>query len=164
MGNPPNGVGVGYGPGWLFEFNLAESWIAYAIVFVVLGASLLVERAWCRYACPPGGVISPAILVVTLLGSVWISQATGVWSISGRTEVDVNDMTPADLKGWMTLQQVMDGLHISQAELYALGNIPADVPPTTALKDLEGLVPDKANNRKTLRACGSVLECRAEGR
>jgi polyferredoxin len=47
-----------FGLGWLFEFNLAEQWISYAIVFVILGASLLVERAWCRYACPLGGVIS----------------------------------------------------------------------------------------------------------
>lgn len=47
-----------FGLGWLFEFNLAESWIAYAVVIVVLGASLFVERAWCRYACPLGGAIS----------------------------------------------------------------------------------------------------------
>ena len=44
--------------GWLFEFNWAEHWIAYAIAFLVLGSSLLVERAWCRYACPLGGAIS----------------------------------------------------------------------------------------------------------
>lgn len=49
-----------FGLGWLFEFNLAESWFAYAIVIVVLGASLFVERAWCRYACPLGGAISLA--------------------------------------------------------------------------------------------------------
>lgn len=47
-----------FGLGWLFEFNLAESWFAYAVVLVVLGASLFVERAWCRYACPLGGAIS----------------------------------------------------------------------------------------------------------
>lgn len=44
--------------GWLFEFNWAEQWPAYVIALVVLGASLLVERAWCRYACPLGGAIS----------------------------------------------------------------------------------------------------------
>ncbi len=47
-----------FGLGWLFEFNLAASWIAYALALVVLVASLFVERAWCRYACPLGGVIS----------------------------------------------------------------------------------------------------------
>ncbi len=47
-----------FGLGWLFEFNLAERWFAYGVVIVVLGASLFVERAWCRYACPLGGAIS----------------------------------------------------------------------------------------------------------
>lgn len=47
-----------FGLGWLFEFNLAESWFAYAVVIIVIVASLFVERAWCRYACPLGGAIS----------------------------------------------------------------------------------------------------------
>lgn len=47
-----------FGLGWLFEFNLAASWFAYAVVIVILLASLFFERAWCRYACPLGGAIS----------------------------------------------------------------------------------------------------------
>lgn len=47
-----------FGLGWLFEFNLAEQWPAYAITGAVLLGSLLVERAWCRYLCPLGGLIS----------------------------------------------------------------------------------------------------------
>ncbi len=47
-----------FGLGWLFDFNLATSWGAYAVVIVVIGGSLFVERAWCRYACPLGGAIS----------------------------------------------------------------------------------------------------------
>ncbi|MGE5139182.1 MAG: 4Fe-4S binding protein, partial [Rudaea sp.] len=47
-----------FGLGWLFEFNLASSWIPYTIAVVVLIASLFVERAWCRFACPLGGAIS----------------------------------------------------------------------------------------------------------
>ncbi len=47
-----------FGLGWLFEFNLTESWLAYAVAIVVIVASLFVERAWCRYACPLGGAIS----------------------------------------------------------------------------------------------------------
>ena len=47
-----------FGLGWLFKFNFAESWGAYAVAIVIIIASLFVERAWCRYACPLGGAIS----------------------------------------------------------------------------------------------------------
>jgi hypothetical protein len=82
------------------------------------------------------------IVIAALLGSALIAQAGGFWSTSGRMAVDPATMTAADIKGWMTLQQVMDGLKISQADLYAAGNIPMDVPSSTALKDLDGIVPD----------------------
>jgi hypothetical protein len=82
----------------------------------------------------------PILLIVALLGTVLAAQAMGAWSVSGRDAVDVSKMTAADLKGWMTLQQVMDGLKISQDELYAVGNIPADTPASTALKELERFV------------------------
>lgn len=43
---------------WIFEPDLATMWPALAIVVAVLGASMLVERAWCRYLCPLGGALS----------------------------------------------------------------------------------------------------------
>jgi polyferredoxin len=46
------------GLGWIFEFNLAENWLAYLVALVVVGVVLFVPRAWCRYACPLGGAIS----------------------------------------------------------------------------------------------------------
>ena len=82
----------------------------------------------------------PILLIVALLGTTFTAQALGVWSTSGRDSVDVTKLTPADLKGWMTLQQIIDGLPISQTELYRVGGIPADTPPTTALKDLEAVI------------------------
>lgn len=84
----------------------------------------------------------PLLVIVALLGTVGIAQVAGAWTTSGRTAIDYANMTPDDLKGWMTLQQVMSGLKISQADLYALANIPGDVPTSTALKDLEEIVPD----------------------
>lgn len=84
----------------------------------------------------------PVIVIAALLGSSLIAQAGGFWSTSGRTSVNMDNLTAVDLKGWMTLQQVMDGMKISKEQLYAAGNIPLDVPVSTALKDLEGIVPD----------------------
>ncbi len=91
---------------------------------------------------PVNRFLMPIVVIVTLLGFVFGSQALGVWATSGRETVNLEQIKPADVKGWMTLQQIIDGVPISQAELYALVNIPADVPPSTALKDMEPLVPD----------------------
>ena len=82
----------------------------------------------------------PIILIVALFGTVFTAQAMGFWTTSGRDAVDVTKLTATDLKGWMTLQQVIDGLPISQAELYQLGGIPSDTPPDKALKDLETVI------------------------
>lgn len=84
----------------------------------------------------------PIIVIAALLGSSLIAQAGGFWSTSGRTSVNLDNLTAVDLKGWMTLQQVMDGMKVSKEQLYAAGNIPLDVPTSTALKELEGIVPD----------------------
>ena len=86
--------------------------------------------------------LMPAIVIAALLGTTFIAQAAGFWSTSGRDAIDMGSMSAADIKGWMTLQQVMDGLKISKEELYAIGGVPLDVSPDTALKDLEGIVPD----------------------
>lgn len=85
--------------------------------------------------------LAPAVVIVTLVGFVFGAQATGLWSTSGRTAVDLQQMAPADLKGWMTLQQVSDGVGIPHDELYALAGVPEDVPANTALKELEQLAP-----------------------
>jgi len=86
--------------------------------------------------------IMPVVLIAALLGTVYAAQAMGHWSTSGRTAIDPSRMTAADLKGWMTLQQVIDGLQVPKDIVYDLGKIPADVPTSTALKDLEKIVPD----------------------
>jgi hypothetical protein len=86
--------------------------------------------------------LMPVIVIVALLGTTLIAQAAGLWSTSGKDSTDLENMSAAGIKGWMTLQQVMDGLNISKEELYAVGGIPLDISPETALKDLEGVVPD----------------------
>jgi hypothetical protein len=84
----------------------------------------------------------PILALAFFLGTVLVAQAAGVWVTNGRAGTDLTRLTPADLKGWMTLQDVMNGLHISQADLYAAGNVPTTIPPTTALNKLEAQVPE----------------------
>jgi hypothetical protein len=86
-------------------------------------------------------LVVPLAVIVALLGTVAAAQAAGLWTVTGRLAVEPGKLVPADLKGWMTLQQVIDGVGISQAELYGVGGLPPEVPPSTALKDLEELVP-----------------------
>lgn len=83
----------------------------------------------------------PMIIIVALFATVFTAQAMGQWSTSGKTAIDMTKLTPADIKGWMTIQDVIDGLKVPPEWVYQAGKIPADVPATTAMKDLEKLVP-----------------------
>ena len=83
----------------------------------------------------------PILALVLLLGTVGIAQAAGWWVVSGREMVDLTQLTSGDeVKGWMTLQQVADGTGIETAALLAKLGLPADMPPATVLKDIEGIV------------------------
>ena len=82
----------------------------------------------------------PLFGVVPMVAIVLIAQLTGNWSTSGRATVDLANMKPEDIKGWMTWQEVSDGFGIPLDELYALTGVPKDIPPTTAMKDMEGLL------------------------
>ncbi len=82
----------------------------------------------------------PLVVLVALLGTIAIAQVAGGWSTNGRTSVNTTQLTPDDIKGWMTLQQLIDGLPITHDELYALAGIPTDISPATALKDLESFI------------------------
>ncbi|HBX79650.1 MAG: 4Fe-4S binding protein [Propionibacteriaceae bacterium] len=43
---------------WLFEFELATMWVPLTILALILGASLVVDRFWCRYLCPLGATFA----------------------------------------------------------------------------------------------------------
>lgn len=84
--------------------------------------------------------LMPAVVLVVLLGTVAIAQATGNFVTSGKGMVDLANLAPEDIKGWMTWQNISDGFAIPVEELYALLNVPADIPPSTAIKDMETLL------------------------
>ncbi len=87
--------------------------------------------------------VAPLLAIALFVGTVAVAQATGYWIVSGKQMVDVENLSSSsDLRGWMTLQQVSDGLGIEQAEMYTLLGIPADIPASTALKEMETLLPD----------------------
>jgi hypothetical protein len=107
----------------------------------------------------------PAIALLLGAGVVVAAQATGHWATTGRdavaaataragtgsgdggsgTGADATALpaTPADVKGWMTLQQVVDAGFpgVTEAALRARFAIPSATTLATALKDLDGSVP-----------------------
>lgn len=88
--------------------------------------------------------VAPIAFLVIMFGTIGVAQASGQWITSGRQQVVAGEqLTAADLKGWMTLQQASDGLGIPLSDLVALIAPPAGVSldGQTAFKDVEGLVP-----------------------
>ncbi|MBM3120758.1 MAG: hypothetical protein FJZ97_01070 [Chloroflexi bacterium] len=85
----------------------------------------------------------PLLVGTALLGSVGIAQATGLWEVSGKQAIAPGGMTTSeDVRGWMTLQQIADGFGLGLDDLYRLAGVPQEVPPETALKDLEAVLTD----------------------
>jgi hypothetical protein len=85
----------------------------------------------------------PILAVVALLGSVWIAKAAGTWQTSGRGQILLDESGQADplgIKGWMTLHEVSEIYGVPLDDLYDMIGAGAEVPPDTALKDLEKLV------------------------
>jgi hypothetical protein len=85
----------------------------------------------------------PIIAVLALLGSVWVAKAAGVWQTSGRGVILVDEAGEADpegIKGWMTLYDVSSVYGVPLDALYTMIGAGPEVPPETALKDLEKLV------------------------
>lgn len=90
--------------------------------------------------------INPLIyggLVLAVFFSVILGfQAAGAWSVSGMVTANGEAVQPSadnidSIKGWMTLEQVTHTFNVPLAELLKQFELPANTPPTTALKDLE---------------------------
>ncbi len=89
-----------------------------------------------------------AALVLTLfLGVIETARLAGVWSTSGKLtasgeQVQITGADPAEIKGWMTIADVITAYHVPKEQFYAQFALPADLPITTPLKEIEPLVPD----------------------
>ncbi len=87
--------------------------------------------------------LMPILGAVLFFGSYGVGLVTNTWSTSGKAAVVAGQLTPADLKGWMTIREAAAGLGVPAPELLALVEAPAGsgVTVDTAFKDLEALVP-----------------------
>lgn len=86
-----------------------------------------------------------AVVLVLFLGIIQGAQAAGMWSTSGKVTASGEKITatgtdPAEIKGWMTISEVMSAYKMTKDEFYTGVGLPADLPETTAFKDIEKLV------------------------
>lgn len=93
------------------------------------------------------GLAYAALVLLLFFGTIQIAQQAGLWSVSGKytpegKPVQLTGADPAEVKGWMTIQAVLDAYHVDKNALYVEFAIPADVPPSAALKELEEVAPD----------------------
>jgi hypothetical protein len=93
------------------------------------------------------GLAYAALVLLLFFGTIQISQQAGLWSVSGKytpegKPVQLTGADPAEVKGWMTIQAVLDAYQVDKDALYAEFAIPADVPASAALKELEETAPD----------------------
>jgi hypothetical protein len=114
-----------------------------------------------RFATSRAPAVAVPLLAVLLGGGVVVAaQATGHWATTGRDAISVSadgggvpgsgsgadtsalPASPDEVKGWMTLQQVLDAGFpgVTEAGLREQFRIPVSVGLTSALKDLDGLV------------------------
>ncbi len=93
-------------------------------------------------------LLAYAVLVLVLfLGVIQAAKLAGVWSTSGKLtasgeQVQITGADPAEIKGWMTIEQVITAYRVPKDLFYAQFQIPTDLPVATPLKDIEPLVPD----------------------
>jgi polyferredoxin len=81
--------------------------------------------------------VAPLAAIVILLGSAGVAQALGWWHAVGTSLSAVSNASPADIRGFATLQEVSTTFGIPREALYKLLGLPADIPWDTRLKDLE---------------------------
>jgi hypothetical protein len=102
-------------------------------------------------------IIFGILVVLVFLGIIFGFQQAGVWTTSGKVNASGGRVEPSagdanTIKGWMTLEQVSTAYNIPVSEILAEFDLPADTPPGTALKDLEGSTFDIPSLRAWLQA------------
>jgi len=84
-----------------------------------------------------------AILLVTVLffGSIFAAQALGIYQVKPPSIETGQVTSPAELKGYLTIEEAIQATQLSQKEFYKAFKIPDHVPLTTKMSEIPELVP-----------------------
>src|SRR5690349_3762835 len=74
-----------------------------------------------------------ALVLALFLGPIQAAKLAGAWSTSGKVtasgeQVQITGADPAEIKGWMTIEQVITAYQVPKQEFYAQFKLPADLP------------------------------------
>jgi hypothetical protein len=111
------------------------TWAYALIIIAVFAGSILVGRDLGWFATTGRGT--------TALGASATSPHTasgtgaGQGAEPGGRVAPAEGAVPEDVKGWMTVQQVLDAFPVTRAELYQRFGIPAATPTDTTLSSLK---------------------------
>ncbi|MCX6432245.1 MAG: hypothetical protein NTX29_05480 [Actinobacteria bacterium] len=85
-----------------------------------------------------------AVIAALVVGSQslgWFRTTGQMTASSGERVAPLSGASTSDIKGWMSLQDVLDAYPVTKDAMYAHFAIPADTPTTTTLSELnEGAI------------------------
>jgi hypothetical protein len=105
-----------------------------------MDATTPIAQAKPRRRIPP---VAYGLLVVAIFaGVIGIGMASGTFQTSGKTTAGGERVAPqgesvTEIKGWMAIGDVATAWSVPLPELLTAFALPADIAPSTALKDLE---------------------------
>jgi hypothetical protein len=96
------------------------------------------------------------LAVALFLGVIFAADALGMWSTSGKVtstgeKVTATGANVDEIKGWMLLGDIAKAYNVSVAEIATAFDLPADVSPDKAIKDLESAKFSVTNLRTWLK-------------
>lgn len=78
---------------------------------------------------------------VIFFGGIGITKLMGIYELTPPPITSETKMTPEEIKGYMTIEEVSVGLKIDVNEVYKKLDIPIDIPKNTKLKDIPNTIP-----------------------
>jgi hypothetical protein len=98
------------------------------------------QRPVGRRRIPP--VAYGLLVIAAFAGVIGIGAVSGTFQTSGKTTAGGERVAPqgqsvSEIKGWMAIGDVADAWSVPLPDLIAAFELPADIAPATALKDLE---------------------------
>ncbi len=101
-------------------------------------------------------VIYGMLVLSLFLGTVYIAQAAGFWSVSGKVNAAGEKVQPTganveEIKGWMKLGDVAGAYKVPVEDIVTAFGLPAWTSPDKAIKELESDTFSPANLRTWLQ-------------